>query len=213
MQPIRDERDIELAIAGLLAVVPEFAGIVDKSLPIPLRHQPPGYRGLASIVISQMVSRASADAIWSRLEALAGEVSVEAISALTEQQLRAAGLSGAKASTLHRLAEACRDGLDLEKTAFLPAEEALAALTSVKGIGPWSAEVFLLFSAGHPDIFPAGDVALLSAYTHAFGLESRPAAKTFRVLAERWQPYRSIAARVLWAYYARQMRRNGLPVA
>ena len=213
MQPIRTEADIEAAIADLSAIAPDFAVVAEKARPIPLRYQPPGYRGLASIVISQMVSRASADAIWARLEALAGEVSVEAILALGEDQMRGAGLSGAKAGTLRRMAAACHDGLDLEHTAFLPADDALRALTSVKGIGPWSAEVFLLFSAGHPDIFPAGDVALLSAYTHAFGLEARPTSKQFRALAEPWQPYRSIAARLLWAYYGRQMRRNGLPVA
>lgn len=213
MRPIREPADIEAAIAGLVAIAPAFAGIVEKAGPVPLRYQPPGYRGLAGIVISQMVSRASADAIWARLETLAGDVSVAAILALTEEQLRGAGLSGAKAGTLRRLAMACQDGLDLGRTAFLPAGEALAVLTGVKGIGPWSAEVYLLFSAGHPDIFPADDVALLSAYTDAFGLQSRPTPKEFRAIAAPWQPYRSIAARLLWAYYSRQMKRSGLPVA
>lgn len=213
MRPIRSEEDIQQAIADLTALAPEFADIAEKARPVPLRYQPPGYRGLAGIVVSQMVSRASADAIWTRLEALAGEVSVGAVSRLSEADLRGAGLSGAKAKTLIRLADACRGGLDLEHAAFLPADEALAALTAVKGIGPWTAEVYLLFAAGHPDIFPAGDVALLSAYTHAFKLEARPTPKAFRALAEAWQPYRSIAARLLWSYYGRQMKRNGLPVA
>lgn len=213
MRPIRDESDIEAAIAGLVTAVPEFAAIAEKAGPVPLRYQPPGYRGLAGIVISQMVSRASADAIWARLQALAGEVSVESVLRLSEANLRGAGLSGAKATTLIRLAEACRNGLDLEHAAFLPADEAFAALTAVKGIGPWSAEVYLLFAAGHPDVFPAGDVALQSAHAHAFGLETRLSAKAFRALAEAWQPHRSIAARLLWAYYAKEMKRSGLPVA
>ena len=212
MWPILSEADIENAISEFVAIAPEFAAVVAKARPVPLRYQAPGYRGLAGIVIAQMVSRASAGAIWARLEALAGEVSVGTILGLTEAELRSAGLSGAKATTLMRLAEACRDGLDLEHTAFLPADEALAALTAVKGVGAWTAEVYLLFAAGHPDIFPAGDVALLSAYTHAFRRTARPTPQAFRTLAAAWQPFRSIAARLLWAYYGRQMKRNGLPV-
>ena len=212
MRPIRDAADIQAAIAGLVAIAPDFAVIARKAGPVPLRFQPPGYRGLAGIVVSQMVSRASADAIWTRLEALAGAVDAEAVLALTDQQLRSAGLSGAKADTLRRLAAACRDGLDLPQTAVLTAEEALRSLTAVKGIGPWTAEVFLLFCAGHPDIFPAGDVALQAAYSHAFGLETRPTAPQLKQTAQSWQPFRSIAARLLWAYYASEMKRSGLPL-
>jgi len=213
MRPIRNASDIEAAIVGLVGIAPDFAEIAIKAGPVPLRFQPPGYRGLAGIVVSQMVSRASADAIWTRLEAMAGDVGPDSLLALTDQQLREAGLSRAKADTLRRLAAACSDGLDLELIASLSAADALQTLTSIKGIGPWSAEVFLLFCAGHPDIFPSGDVALLAAYTHAFGLDERPTPKTLRLLSAAWQPYRSIAARLLWAYYAKQMRRSGLPVA
>ena len=110
------------------------------------------------------------------------------------------------------LARACRDGLSLETVALLPAEQAIAQLTAVKGIGLWTSQVFLLFSAGHPDIFPHGDVALQAATAHAFGME-RLGDRQIRDFSARWQPCRSIAARVLWAYYAREMKRDITPVA
>ena len=90
----------------------------------------------------------------------------------------------------------------------LPAEESIAAMTAIKGIGPWTAEVYLLFCAGHGDIFPAGDVALQSAAGHALGHDERPNQKALRRLVEAWQPWRGVAARLLWAYYATAMRRG-----
>jgi len=212
MQPIRTEADIEAGVAAQIDVDPTFAPVVARAGEIPLRYRPPGYEGLAHIVVGQMVSRASANAIWGRLETLTGGVTAEAILAHSVEELRGVGLSGAKESTLRRLAETCRDGLDLERTACLDAEAAITELTAVKGIGLWTAEVFLLFCAGHPDIFPTGDVALQSAAAQAFGLAERPKDKAFRSMALRWQPYRSIAARVLWAYYAVQNKRDAIPV-
>ena len=212
MQPIRADADIAAAVAVLAGIDPAFAPIIAQAGAIPLRHRPPGYEGLAHIIVSQMVSRASADAIWGRLEALTGAVTAGNILAHSTEELRSVGLSGAKESTLRGLAQACVDGLDLEATAYLPAGEAIATLTAVKGIGPWSAEVFLLFCAGHPDIFPSGDVALQSAAGSAFGMSPRPSDKALRVMATRWQPCRSIAARVLWAYYAVQHKRDAIPV-
>lgn len=213
MQPIRNDLDIETAAAALVLVDPAFASVLERAGKIPLRYRPPGYEGLANIIVAQMVSRASADAIWGRLETLTGGVTAETILAHPVADLRAVGLSGAKESTLRGLALACRDGLDLERTACLDADSAIAELTAVKGIGLWTAEVFLLFCAGHPDIFPSGDVALQSAATHAFALARRPGPRDFRTLSERWKPHRSIAARALWAYYASEMKRNGIPVA
>ncbi|CAN7652698.1 DNA-3-methyladenine glycosylase family protein [Rhizobium sp. LjRoot254] len=212
MQPIRTEADIDSAIVSLADIDPAFAPVIARAGAIPLRHRPPGYEGLAHIVVSQMVSRASADAIWGRLEALTSVVAAENILAHSVEELRSVGLSRAKESTLRGLAQACADGLDLETAAYLPASEAIATLTGVKGIGPWSAEVFLLFCAGHPDIFPSGDVALQSAAGSAFGLSPRPSDKALRAMAVRWQPCRSIAARVLWAYYAVEHKRDAIPV-
>jgi DNA-3-methyladenine glycosylase II len=212
MQPLKTEADLEAAAAALVDLDPAFGPVVARAGAIPLRYRPPGYEGLAHIVVGQVVSRASADAIWSRLEALTGGVTAENILARSVEELRGVGLSGAKESTLRGLAMACRDGLDLERTAYLDAAVAIAELTAVKGIGLWTSEVFLLFCAGHPDVFPTGDVALQSAAAHAFGLAERPKEKQFREMAMRWQPIRSIAARVLWAYYAVQHKRDAMPV-
>ena len=212
MRPLRTEADLAAAAADLIGIDPAFAPVIARAGTIPLRFRPPGYEGLAHIIVSQMVSRASADAIWRRLEILAGTVSAQNVLAHSVEELRSVGLSGAKESTLRGLAAACADGLDLEAAASLSASEAIATLTSVKGIGPWSAEVFLLFCAGHPDIFPSGDVALQSAAASAFGLPQRPSDKTLRAMATRWQPCRSIAARILWAYYGVQHKRDAIPV-
>jgi DNA-3-methyladenine glycosylase II len=212
MQPLKTEADLAAAAMALADLDPGFAPIVARAGEIPLRYRPPGYEGLAHIVVGQVVSRASANAIWGRLETLTGGVTPEAILGRAVEELRGIGLSGAKESTLRGLAEACRGGLDLERIARLDADAAIAELTAVRGIGLWTSEVFLLFSAGHPDIFPTGDVALQSAAADAFGLPERPKEKTFRSMALRWQPHRSIAARVLWAYYAVRHKREAMPV-
>lgn len=212
MRPIRSESDIEDAIGRLVAIEPAFAIVADAAGPVPLRKLPAGYEGLAGIVVSQMVSRASADAIWGRLKALLGEVTPASVLGRTVEHLRGVGLSGAKESTLRILARACVDGLDLNRTATLPADEAIREMTALKGVGLWTAEVYLLFAAGHPDIFPSGDVALRTAAGEAFGLSERPGDKALRLLSLDWKPERSIAARLLWAYYAGRHKRDAMPV-
>jgi DNA-3-methyladenine glycosylase II len=96
--------------------------------------------------------------------------------------------------------------------ADMPIDEAMQVMTNVKGIGPWTAEVYLLFSAGHADVFPSGDVALQHAYAHAYGESVRPDSKALRLFAERWTPWRGVAARLFWAYYAATRGRDGTPV-
>lgn len=212
MRPIRTDEDIAHAIGRLLAIAPAFRSVAEAAGPVPLRRLPTGYEGLAGIVVSQMVSRASADAIWGRLKSLLGEVTPASVRARSVEELRGVGLSGAKESTLRILAEACAGGLDLDRTAMLPAGEAIGEMTALKGVGLWTAEVYLLFAAGHPDIFPSGDVALRTAAGDAFGFAERPADKALRILARDWQPERSIAARLLWAFYARRHKRDAMPV-
>lgn len=212
MQPIRSDSDISNAIGRLLAIAPAFKVVAEAAGSVPLRKLLTGYEGLAGIVVSQMVSRASADAIWGRLQSLLGDVTPAAVLGRSVEELRGVGLSGAKESTLRILAAACRDGLDLDRTATLPAEEAIREMTALKGVGLWTAEVYLLFAAGHPDIFPSGDVALRTAAGEAFGLAERPSDKALRLLSFDWRPERSIAARLLWAYYARRHKRDAMPV-
>jgi len=124
--------------------------------------------------------------------------------------LRACGLSGPKIRALTAVAEAVAEGLDLSALASLPAAEAHRALVAVKGIGPWTADIFLLFCVGHPDAFPAGDLALQEAARLALGLRHRPDVRKLEKIAERWRPFRGVAARMLWAYYGALKARGGV---
>ncbi|MDX0429110.1 DNA-3-methyladenine glycosylase 2 family protein [Sinorhizobium medicae] len=213
MRIIRTHEDIEAGIAGLVLLDARLEHVVGKAGPVPLRRTDPGYRGLANIIVSQMVSKASAAAIWKRMESLLGEITADAVLALDDDDCRRLGLSRAKADTLRRTAAAAVAGeIDLHAICDVRAPAAIHELTAIKGIGRWTAEVYLLFCAGHPDVFPAGDVALQNAIGHALGFELRPTASEVDSLAAAWSPWRSVAARLFWAYYAQEMRRDALPV-
>jgi DNA-3-methyladenine glycosylase II len=210
---IRNETDIREGLQRLLELDPALAPIAQLSGPLPLRLAEPGFAGLASIVVSQMVSRASADAIWRRISA-AGPVTAPAYQALDPSVVASFGLSRAKAATLQSLSKAIIAGdIDLVALSALDADEAMRRMVLLPGIGPWTAQVYLMFCGGHPDIFPAGDVALQTAVGRAFGLDPRPGAGPLAEIAARWAPYRSIAARLFWAHYAVTMRRQALPLA
>lgn len=213
MRRIDSTEDIADGLAALARRDARLARAISVAGPVPLRRKAPGYAALAEIVLSQMVSKASAAALWRRLEEEAGEISPPAVLALSPDALRAAGLSRAKAETLQRVAAAVLAGeLDLDHLCVLDAEAAIGQMTAIRGIGPWTAEVYLLFCAGHPDILPSGDVALQSAAAHVMGLDARPGAKALSALAESWSPWRGVAARLLWAYYAEIMRRDAAPL-
>ena len=162
------------------------AGAGDRAPPARCRSAAgrPGFAGLARVVVGQQVSVASADAIWARCVAVFPEMTPEAIGRARLPRFRKAGLSAPKIRTLRAVAAACRDGLDLDGLAALPAEEAHARLTAIKGIGPWTADIYLLFCLGHPDIFPAGDLALRVAVADAFGLGAPAAAEELAAMAE-----------------------------
>ncbi|WP_299639267.1 DNA-3-methyladenine glycosylase [Devosia sp.] len=192
---------------------PRLAQLAKKSGAFEIRHSPGGFAGLARIVTGQQVSTASADAIWSRFSALEGALDPAGYLQLSEEAIRGAGQSGNKYRTLRGIAEAIVSGqLDFGPLAELPAEEAIAALTRLKGIGPWTAEIYLMFSAGHPDIFPAGDVALQRAAQWAFGLDDKPLVKDLIAIAARWSPHRSTAALLLWRYYRAVRNKEGISV-
>jgi DNA-3-methyladenine glycosylase II len=168
----------------------------------PVRRRPAGLAGLAWIVVSQQVSAASAAAINGRLESRFPTFQPELIIGATDDDLRACGLSAPKMRTLRAISAAIAGGaLDLEALEQLDAEAAREALTRIKGIGPWSADVYLLFCLGRPDVWPAGDLALQEAARMALRLRSRPDAKRLEKIGERWRPWRAAAARLLWAYY------------
>lgn len=213
MRRIDSASDIADGLSALARCDVRLARAIALAGPVPLRRKPPGYTALAEIIISQMVSKASADALWRKLELAAGEISPAAILDLSPEALRAVGLSRAKAETLRRVGGAVLAGeLDLEQLCALEGRTAIGAMTAIKGVGPWTAEVYLLFCAGHADIFPAGDVALQSAAAHLLGLEQRPHPRALSGLAEDWSPWRGVAARLLWAYYAAVMRRQATPL-
>ncbi|THD48201.1 MAG: DNA-3-methyladenine glycosylase 2 family protein [Bradyrhizobium sp.] len=176
----------------------------------PLRRGEPGFAGLAAIIVSQQVSVASATAIFGRLAAELAPLGVANFMAAEEATLRRCGLSAPKIRALRALAEAVVSGLDLDGLSALAAHEAHDALVAVKGIGPWTADLFLLFCLGHPDAFPAGDLALQEAARLALGLKRRPDARKLEEIAERWRPLRGVAARMLWAYYRGVKQRAGV---
>ena len=212
---IADEIGLREAAELLRAKDPEVVErLIATGGPLPLRRREPGFAGLAAIIVSQQLSVASASAIFGRLEARVAPLEASRLAEATEDDLRACGLSTAKIRALRAVARAvAEDGLDLEALATLDAEDAHKALVAVKGIGPWTADIFLLFCLGHPDAFPAGDLALQEAAKLALGLKRRPDAARLERIAERWRPWRGVAARMLWAYYRGVKRRSGMTLA
>ena len=212
MRRIDTPEDVQSGLQALVALEPGLAHVVSIAGDVPLRRHAAGFESLAGIIVSQQISKASADAIFARLKAAIDPFTPQRLIEAGENGLVSAGLSRPKQRTFFAVAEACRNGLDLANLCELPAAEAIAAMTAMPGIGPWTAEVYLLFCAGHPDIFPSGDIALQNAVRHAFGLASRPAPKPLTAIAERWSPHRSVAARLFWAYYANMKGRDGAPL-
>lgn len=179
----------------------------------PLRRRPAGFEGLARIVVGQQLSVASAAAIWQRTAALVAPFEASRLIVMPDEPLRAAGLSAGKVRTLRAIAAAIEAGLELEKMAGLTDDEVHAALTAVSGIGPWTADIFIMFCLGRADGFAAGDLALQVALQMAAGLEERPTAKELAAFAERWRPWRGVAAHLLWAYYkVRKDSGSAIPV-
>ena len=167
------------------------------------RRRTPGYAGLFRIIVEQQLSVPSAAAILARCEARLPGLDADTVLAADEDALRACGLSGPKIRYVRAAAEAEKSSaLDFSGLAAMPDTDAASALTAIKGIGPWTAAIYMLFCEGREDVWPRGDVALLGAYAAASGA-ARPAQRDFDDAAERYAPYRGIAAHVLWAYYAK----------
>jgi DNA-3-methyladenine glycosylase II len=210
---IQDQADLERCLKAVMAADARFRPLLAVTGLPPLRRRPGGFAGLASIVVSQQLSTASAAAIWGRLTAAYDPLVPGSILRARAPRLAKIGLSAAKIRTLRAIAAAIDAGeLDLIELADLPADDAHAALTAVHGIGPWTADIYLLTCLGHADAWPAGDLALQEAARLAFALDARPAAKAMVALAEPWRPWRGVAARVLWTYYRAVKRRDGAPI-
>ncbi len=184
-----------------------------EGMSVPLRLRPGGFDGLAEIVISQLVSKASASAIHLRLKKYIFPLSPENCLMTSDDTWRVIGLSRPKQATLRAVATALtKHELDLDCLSDLPVKEAVSHLTAIKGIGNWTAEVYLLFCTGHPDIFPSGDLALREAAKIIWSTEERPRDEVLKSMALRWSPRRGVAARLLWTFYAaNKLRMNPLP--
>lgn len=202
LKRIECDEDVTRALDALGRIDPRLARIRRDTGPVPLRLRSGGLPGLLRIVVGQQLSVRSAESTWARITALAGDFAPRALLALADDDFREAGLSRQKTRTFRAAAEAARNGLDFDRLGAAPAEAAHAALTTIPGIGPWTADIYLMFCAGHPDIFPVGDLALRRAVIH--GLDLDPAVRPGEIagLARAWSPHRAAAARLLWAYYA-----------
>jgi DNA-3-methyladenine glycosylase II len=188
-----------IAIERLIALDPDFAAVLERAGPLPWRTRSSGFPGLLQAIVAQMISNQAAAAIWGRVRAIDGALEPASLLALSDDALRGAGFSRPKVVHARALATAFLDGtLHADRLAAMEDEPAIAAIASVKGMGRWSAEIYLLFALGRFDVFPSGDIALAASVALLKGLEARPNPATLRVYAERWQPYRSLAARLLW---------------
>lgn len=212
MRIIASEDDIAEGLTALAKRDRRLKKVISLAGPVPLRRRPAGFAGLARIVIGQQVSIASAEAIWNRFISAFPDCPADVIGAASDAMLRAPGLSAAKTRTLRAVAAACRDGLDLIGLADLPTEEARRRLTAIKGVGPWTADIYLLFCLGHADIFPGGDLALRNAVADAFRRPAPLPVDEMMDIAAKWSPWRGVAARLFWAYYRARRDRTALPV-
>ncbi len=183
-----------------------FKDAIAQVGPLPLRLKDEGFAQLLNAIIGQQVSVASANAIWARMEGL--ELTCEnTIAKASDDDLRAAGLSGQKMRYARALAE---ERIDYDALRELPSDEVIKRLTKVVGIGQWTAEIYAMFSLGRADVFAHGDLALQEAARVLLDLPERPKEKEMRVIAADWSPWRSVAARVLWAYYRVVKSKEGI---
>jgi DNA-3-methyladenine glycosylase II len=199
---VRSKTSIKTHVEALAGREPAFAAVLEKhGMPEP-RASERGAQTLLRTIVGQQVSVAAARSMWAKLEAVFGSPpELAKLLAATDEELRAAGMSRQKSGYIRSLAELVLSGeLDLEK---LPEddEEAIALLTKIKGIGRWSAEIYLLFAEGRPDVFPAGDLAVMIEIGRLMGLPDKPSEKQLRELAEAWRPYRGAAAVLAWHSY------------
>lgn len=213
MKPIQNLHDIARGLDALKALDPRLIAVIEAAGPVPLRLREPSLASLMKIVVSQQVSVQSAAAIWGRFETTFNPNEAEKILNASDEALQAVGLSRPKIKTLKAIAkEAAHNNLQCHELVGRPLEEVTMRLTAIHGVGPWTAEIFALFCLGHPDIFPVGDIALQQGVCDAFDLPERPKGETLSTIAEQWSPWRGVAARLFWAYYAACKNRETLPV-
>ncbi|SLN14603.1 DNA-3-methyladenine glycosylase family protein [Pseudooctadecabacter jejudonensis] len=200
------DADVSEGMDWLAARCPRMKSAYAQTGPLPLRRKPDGFAQLLSAIVGQQVSIASAAAIWGRM-ATAGFDAPQACLSATDEDLRAVGLSRQKIRYTRELARADIDYIALRDA---PTDEVVKTLVAVPGIGPWTAEVYAMFSLGRADVFAPGDLALQEAAKVLYDLPERPKEAAFRKMALDWSPWRSVAARLLWAYYRVVQDREGI---
>jgi DNA-3-methyladenine glycosylase II len=206
-----DARTVRLraCVLELCRIDPTLPAIEEQAGPLPFRDRPEGFAALTRTLVGQQLSPIAAEAIFRRIEADGGATPAYFLTA-TDARLRSLGLSGQKIAYCRGLAEAVTAGaLSFDALRDLPDEEAIERLVALKGVGRWTAEIYLLFAMGREDVWPAGDLALQHAAMRLRGLPSRPAEKEMRCLGDAWRPHRSTAARLLWHYHGWLKRGGG----
>jgi DNA-3-methyladenine glycosylase II len=207
---LNTQADLEEAVDALLKQDARLKPIFEIAGMPALRRREPGFAGLAHIICGQQLSTASAAAIWARLSTAFDPFHHDTVGKARANRLGRLGLSAAKIKTLKNLArEIASERLNLEVLANEDADAAHNTLTSLHGIGPWTADVYLLFCLGHGDAWPAGDLAVQEAVKIGLGLKTRPTAKQMAPLAEPWRPLRGAAAHLWWSYYRAVKKREG----
>jgi DNA-3-methyladenine glycosylase II len=208
---LNTQADLDNAIRALVKRDPRLRPVLERAGMPTLRQREPGFAGLAAIVCGQQLSTASAAAIWGRVSAAFDPFHHDALRRARADRLGRLGLSAAKIKTLKSLArELAAERLNLDVLAEEDADAAHATLTRLHGIGPWTADVYLLFCLRHGDAWPAGDLAVQEAVRTGLGLKTRPTAKQMAPLAEPWRPLRGAAAHLWWAYYKVLKARDGV---
>ncbi|HEY0567932.1 MAG TPA: DNA-3-methyladenine glycosylase 2 family protein [Xanthobacteraceae bacterium] len=212
-QFLQTEADLRTALNRLVSADPLLEEVLAKAGLPNLRRRPAGFAGLCAIVVSQQLSTASAGAIWGRLSAAFDPFHHDALRRSRGDKLARIGLSKPKIKTLKAISAAIAKGdIALDALAHMEADDAHKALTALHGVGPWTADIYLLFCLGHADAWPAGDLALQEAARIGFGLKRRPTSTEMVRLADKWRPWRGVAAHLLWKYYSVVKRRDPVPV-
>jgi DNA-3-methyladenine glycosylase II len=208
---LHTQADLDAALVQLLLIDPRLKPIAEKAGAFNLRRREAGYAGLCAIVCGQQLSTASAAAIRERLFKAFDPFHHDVVRKARTEKLQRLGLSAAKIKAIREIGKAVSKGaIDLDAVGQMDADVAHAALVALHGIGPWTADIYLLFCLGHADAFPSGDLAVQEAARIAFGLRKRPDPKALTKLAEAWRPWRGVAAHLLWAYYHAVKRREGI---
>jgi len=208
---LHTESDLQAGLAQLIATDPRLIPVAEKAGAFALRRREAGFPGLCAIVCGQQLSTASAAAIRARLFAAFDPFHHDTVRRARTDKLKRLGLSAPKIKAIREIGKAVAQGrIDLTKVGEMDADTAHAALSALHGVGPWTADIYLLFCLGHADAFPAGDLAVQESARIAFALRKRPDPKALSKLAEAWRPWRGVAAHLLWAYYHAVKRREGV---